>query len=375
MEYTGAQLIVELLERQGVQVIAGIPGSANLPLYCALKNSNIKHILARHEQGAGFIAQGIARTSGHVAVAFATSGPGATNIMTVIADAKLDSIPIIILTGQVASSMIGTDAFQEVDTYGMTIPITKHNFIVKSAEDLLFIIPESFRIASSGRPGPVVIDIPKDVQLEKVDVKEWPAPGEPVKTYNVDITSNSIDEIVDIINNSKKPIIYSGGGIINAGANNELVAFAEKNSIPVTTTLNGLGAIPYNHPLNLGMLGMHAERFTNMALDKADLIIAIGCRFDDRAIGKISEFCPDSTIMHIDIDNAEINKIKKADYFLLGDALKILTKLENKIDRKARNEWLNEIAELKKHNPSREKTDNVLDPYNLIPTCSKPAVG
>jgi acetolactate synthase I/II/III large subunit len=365
MIYNGSEIIVRLLENQGVKVIAGIPGSSNLPLYDALAGSSIKHILARHEQGAGFIAQGIARTTGVVAVAFTTSGPGATNIITAIADAKLDSIPIVIITGQVASPMIGTDAFQEVDTYGITIPITKQNFIARSARELLFLIPEAFTIASSGRPGPVVIDIPKDIQLEKIDIEEWPIPGGSVDTCEFSGVID-IDNIVNVIHKSKKPIIYAGGGIIHANASNQLLSFAEKNNIPIVTTLLALGSIPPKHLLNIGMLGMHGERYTNMAMSEADLIIAIGSRFDDRATGKLSEFCPNAKVVHIDIDCAEINKNRKADFSIVGHALQVLMELEKAIEQDDRNEWIREIAELKKQYAVNSETVDPLDPYNVI---------
>jgi acetolactate synthase I/II/III large subunit len=257
MRLTGAQIIIHLLERQEITTIAGIPGGANLPLYDALSQSQkIRHVLARHEQGAGFIAQGMARASGKPAVCFATSGPGATNILTAIADAKLDSIPLICITGQVPSAMIGTDAFQEVDTYGMSIPVTKHNFLVRSAEELLKVIPESFRIAASGRPGPVLIDVPKDVQNQVVEVRVWPAPGrsDPAPVFAL----TDVAHAAELINTAARPILYIGGGVIHAGAAHLVTRLAEKAGIPTTMTLMGLGAIPTDHPRAIGMLGMHA---------------------------------------------------------------------------------------------------------------------
>jgi acetolactate synthase-1/2/3 large subunit len=370
MIYTGAQIVIKLLENQGVKVIAGIPGSSNLPIYDELSRSSIKHILSRHEQGAGFIAQGIARTTGDVAVAFATSGPGATNIITAIADAKLDSIPVVFITGQVATSMIGTDAFQEVDTYGITIPITKQNFIARSAKELLFLIPEAFSIAASGRPGPVVIDIPKDVQLEQVEINELPKPGKAIAQGKT-VDQTIFEKIVNIINESHKPVIYAGGGIIHANASEELLLFAEKNSIPVVTTLLALGSIPSRHSLNLGMLGMHGERYTNMAMSKADLIIAVGTRFDDRATGKLSEFCPKAKVIHIDIDQSEINKNRKADFSLIGNAFDILTGLEKKVGKNNRDMWLNEIAELKKQYVLAPESENPLNPYTIVRKVAK----
>ena len=365
MKRSGAQIIIKLLENQGIEVITGIPGSSNLPMYDALTNSSIRHVLARHEQGAGFIAQGIARSTGKAAVAFATSGPGAANIITAIADAKLDSIPIIVITGQVAYSLIGTDAFQEVDTYGITIPITKQNFIARSAKELLFLIPEAFTIATSGRPGPVVIDIPKDVQLEEIDVDEWPAPGsisEPEGRFSPAV----LEAMAEEINRSKKPILYAGGGIIHGEASRQLIELAEKNSIPVVTTMLALGTIPPAHPLNIGMLGMHGERYTNMAMAEADLLIAVGSRFDDRATGKLSEFCPEARVIHIDIDGAEINKNRKADHFATGQAAEILTELKKVLKNRNRRKWLDDISSLKERYSLTSKTSDPLEPHNII---------
>ena len=323
----GAQLVVKLLERQGIQTIAGIPGGANLPLYDALSESTlIKHILCRHEQGAGFLAQGLARTTGAVGVCFATSGPGATNILTAIADAYLDSIPVICITGQVPTSLIGTDAFQEVDTYGMSIPITKHNFLVRSVEQLLACIPRAFELALSGRPGPVLIDIPKDIQTQSVSFKEWPEPGRRLQLPMADISS--LEAAAEMINKAKRPILCLGGGVIHGNAAEEARVFLEKGSLPSTMTLMGLGALSAHHPLSIGMLGMHAARSTNMALQECDLFIAAGARFDDRATGKIVEFCPDASIIHMDIDPSEVSKLKTANIALVGDvktSLKALT--------------------------------------------------
>ena len=272
IKMSGAQLIIHLLERQGIRAIAGIPGGANLPLYDALSRSDrISHILARHEQGAGFIAQGMARATGCPQVCFATSGPGATNILTAVADAKLDSVPIVCITGQVPSTMIGTDAFQEVDTYGMSIPITKHNFLVRKASLLLKVIPEAFRIATSGRPGPVLIDVPKDVQSQTVEFEQWPEPGRPDSSPT--IARSDLEKAADMINAARRPIFYLGGGVIQSGAAPMVTRVAEKASIPTTMTLMGLGALPTDHPLAIGMLGMHAAPYTNLALEECDLLI------------------------------------------------------------------------------------------------------
>lgn len=350
MKMSGAEVIIKLLERQGVRTIAGIPGGANLPLYDAMgKNGNIKHILTRHEQGAGFIAQGMARVSGKPAVFFATSGPGATNTLTAIADAKLDSIPIICITGQVPLSMIGTDAFQEVDTYGLSVPITKHNFLVRSAEDLLQVIPDAFRIAASGRPGPVVIDVPKDVQMAEVEFDEWPEPGVPDVTP--ELFHGEIEHAATMINRAKRPILYLGGGVIQSDSTRQAVAMAEKGSIPAVMTLMGLGSIPTGHPLNLGMLGMHAARYTNLALEECDLLIAVGVRFDDRATGKVSEFCPQAKIIHMDIDPSELDKIKTAHATVRGDVADVFEAILPHIERKDRAGWKSRVAALKMAHP------------------------
>lgn len=365
MNLSGAEIIVHLLERQGITMVAGIPGGANLPLYDALYNSNIHHILTRHEQAAGFIAQGITRTTGKVAVCFATSGPGATNLLTAIADAKLDSIPIVAITGQVSGPLIGTDAFQEVDTYGMSIPITKHNFLVRSVDELFTVIPEAFRLAVSGRPGPVLIDIPKDIQQKRIEFTEWPQIG--IASATKQVNSENIDKAIELINNSQRPILYVGGGIIHSGASELLLQFARKNSIPVTPTLMGLGCIPASDPLNLGMLGMHGAQYTNNIMRKADLLLAFGVRFDDRATGKISEFCPEAKIIHIDIDISEFDKIKKSDITISGDIKDALQLLNDRVLVAKRIEWLTRIAQEKSSFPfPYSKPDDPLHPYNIL---------
>jgi acetolactate synthase-1/2/3 large subunit len=346
----GAGIVIELLERQGITTIAGIPGGANLPLYDALgKSRKIRHILARHEQGAGFIAQGIARSTGRPGVCFATSGPGATNILTAIADAYLDSIPLVCITGQVPCSMIGTDAFQEVDTYGMSVPITKHNFLVRSAAELLQVIPEAFRIASSGRPGPVLIDIPKDVQTETIDFIDWPEPGLPAPASVCE--DALLTRAAAMIDAAQRPLLYLGGGIIHAGAAQAALHLAEKGSIPAAMTLMGLGAIPAGHPLNIGMLGMHAARGTNLALEECDLLIAAGVRFDDRATGRIAEFCPHARVIHMDIDPSEIGKLKTAHAAVTGDVRLSLAGLGPRIRCNGRSEWLQRVAHLQRTYP------------------------
>ncbi len=365
MKYNGAEIIVKLLEREGITKIAGIPGGANLPIYDALYKSRIEHVLARHEQGAGFIAQGMARVTGKAAVCLATSGPGATNLITAIADARLDSIPIIVLTGQVSTSLLGTDAFQEVDTYGLTLPITKHNFLVRSAKELIKVIPEAFKIAESGRPGPVAIDIPKDVQLEEVEINEWPKAVKKEKFHSLD--NGRIRRAAGMINESEKPLLYIGGGIIHSNACRELYELAKKNSIPVASTLMGLGSFPSDDPLYLGMLGMHGARFTNLVINEADLLLALGVRFDDRATGNIKKFCPRAKIIHIDIDRAEIDKIKKAHFSITADIGAALKGLIPYINSDRRRRWLVRIKEIKKRYPFiMTKSQNPLHPVNLI---------
>ncbi|MDY7000545.1 MAG: biosynthetic-type acetolactate synthase large subunit [Thermodesulfobacteriota bacterium] len=369
MQCNGAEIIVKLLERQGVEIVFGIPGGGNLPIYDALRNSEIRHILTRHEQGAGFMAQGMARSTGRVGVCMATSGPGATNLLTAIADAKLDSVPLVAVTGQVPRPMIGTDAFQEVDTYGLTLPITKHNFLVQSAEDLFDIIPESFRIAASGRPGPVVVDIPKDVQTQVLTLGGWPAPWLPEAPKACD--PEDIDRAVAMIERSERPVLYIGGGIMNSGSSESLRALAEKNSIPVASTLMGLGCFPHNHPLFLGMVGMHGARHTNFALEEADLLLAFGVRFDDRATGRAQEFCKQADIIHVDIDHSEIGKIKDSNLGIVGDVGSALRALIPRVGTRDREDWRLRVARLKEAHALPPENPDPLHPVNLLKHISR----
>ncbi|CAM3859660.1 acetolactate synthase large subunit [Serratia silvae] len=363
---TGAQLIVHLLERQGITTIAGIPGGAALPLYDALSQSTvIQHVLARHEQGAGFMAQGMARTNGKAAVCIASSGPGATNLVTAIADAKLDSIPLVCITGQVSSSMIGTDAFQEVDTYGISIPITKYNHLVRDISDLPQVICDAFRIAESGRPGPVWIDIPKDVQTAEIEWDSLPPMAVPDAPPAFD--SKQVEQAAAMINQAKRPILYLGGGIICAEAHKPALEMAERSNLPTTMTLMALGAMPVEHPLSLGMLGMHAARSTNFILQEADLLIVLGARFDDRAIGKTEQFCPNAKIIHVDIDRAELGKVKQANIAIHADVGQVLQQLLPMIEAQPRTEWMNTVNDLKREFPIN--MPNVADPlshYGLV---------
>ena len=366
MQMTGADLIVKLLERQGISTIAGVPGGAALPMYDALsKSETIHHVLCRHEQGAGFIAQGMARVSGRPEVCLASSGPGATNLVTAIADAKLDSIPMIALTGQVPLSMIGTDAFQEVDTYGMTIPITKHNFLVRSAKDLLEVIPAAFRIAMSDRPGPVLIDVPKDVQNQMVSFDDYPAVVVPDAAPQFDIAL--VEEAAKMIEAAERPVLYLGGGVIHSGAAAMAVTLAEQASLPTTMTLMALGAMPMDHPLAIGMLGMHGARYTNYVLEEADLLICVGARFDDRAIGKTAEFCPNAKIIHIDIDRSELHKVKNANVAIAGDVGQVLAELLPRVKPQLRKRWLSHVESLKGRFPlAMPGIEDPRSPYGLI---------
>lgn len=363
---TGAELIIHLLERQQVDTIAGIPGGANLPLYDALARlGTIRHVLARHEQGAGFIAQGMARVSGRPAVCFATSGPGATNVMTALADAKLDSIPVVCITGQVPLALIGSDAFQEIDTYGMSIPATKHNFLVRSPAELLEVIPAAFRIAASGRPGPVLVDVPKDVQVATVDFDQWPEPGG--RTAPPPPPPRDLDAAAALINAARRPVLYLGGGVIHAGAATAARALAEKASLPTTMTLMGLGVLAPEHPLSLGMLGMHGARYTNLVLEECDLLIALGARFDDRATGRVADFCPDAKVVHVDIDPGELGKIRAAHVGVTGDVGMVLEGLLPRVRSDLRAPWRARVAELKAAHPLR--MPGLADPlshYGLI---------
>lgn len=366
MQMTGAELIVRLLERQGVRTIAGLPGGAILPLYDALGRSEIiEHVLARHEQGAGFMAQGMARVSGRPEVCFASSGPGATNLVTAIADARLDSIPLVAITGQVPLSMIGTDAFQEVDIYGMTVPITKHNFLVRSAEELLRVIPQAFRIAMSGRPGPVLVDVPKDVQNQLVGFEAYPEPAAPEAGPQFDIAA--VEAAARMINEAEQPVLYLGGGVVHSGAAQQAVTLAEQAGLPTTMTLMALGAMPVDHPLSIGMLGMHGARYTNFVLQEADLLVCVGARFDDRAIGKAAQFCPNAKIVHIDIDPSELHKIKTAHVAINGDVAAVLEALLPRVQVRLRKRWLSHVESLKSRFPMvMEGRDDPRSHYGLV---------
>ncbi|MBU1290333.1 acetolactate synthase large subunit, partial [bacterium] len=328
MRLTGAQIVVECLKKEDVKVIFGIPGGAIMPLYDVLySETSIKHILTRHEQGAVHAADGYARATGKVGVCIATSGPGATNLVTGLANAHLDSIPLVAFTGQVSTNLIGTDAFQEVDISGITLPITKNSYVARDVKDLARIVQEAFYIARTGRPGPVLIDFPKDIQLAQTEFK-YPE-SVSLNGYKPTFSGNvkQIKAAAQEIKNAKKPVIYAGGGVISSNASSELRDLALKTNIPVTTTLMGLGSFPETHSLSLGMLGMHGTPCANYAVSAADLIIGLGVRFDDRITGKLDEFALKAKIIHIDIDPAEVGKNILVDIPIIGDIKNILEKL------------------------------------------------
>jgi len=345
---TGASILWECLERKGVKHVFGYPGGAILPAYDALKHSKIHHVLVRHEQGATHMADGFARASGDVGVAVATSGPGATNMVTGIATAMLDSIPIVCITGQVGSKLIGSDAFQETDITGVTLPITKHNYLVTHASEVARTIREAFYVARSGRPGPVLVDITKDAQQGTCEF-DWEAAKPQLPGYRPDLSPapQEYAQALELIHNSKRPVILAGHGIIISGAMREVRDFAERAGIPVALTLLGLGALPASHPLNLGMMGMHGEAWVNHTIQEADLLLAFGMRFDDRVTGALKTYAPNAKKIHIEIDPAEINKNVKVDVPLVGDLREVLLELLPHIESIDRSEWLDSIDRLK----------------------------
>ena len=335
--YSGAEIVFKCLEDQDVKFIFGYPGGAVLPIYDELKNhSTIKHILVRHEQGAGHAAEGYARSSGKPGVVLVTSGPGATNVVTALTDAYMDSVPLVCISGQVPTHLIGTDAFQECDTTGITRPCTKHNWLVKDIKDLPKIMHEAFRVATTGRPGPVLVDIPKDIQFAKTNyIKPKIEKKINGKIHNK-FSQNEINELINLISKAKKPVIYTGGGVINSGpkASEALREFVRLIGFPITSTLQGLGAFPGDDNQFIGMLGMHGTYEANNAMHDCDLLINIGARFDDRITGKIDEFSPKSKKIHIDIDPSSINKIIKVDLAIVGDVNEVLRSTIKKINKK-----------------------------------------
>ncbi len=364
---TGAQILIESLKREGVEVIFGYPGGVVLPLFDKLYDAPIRFILTRHEQGAAHAADGYSRATGKVGVCLATSGPGATNLTTGIANAYMDSIPMIAITGQVKTFLIGSDAFQEADVIGITRPITKHNYLVKDAKDLARIVREAFHIASTGRPGPVLIDLPVDVQLQEADFV-WPESAQ-MRSYKPTYFGHpgQIKKVARLIAASSKPVILAGGGVITSGASHELKEFAEKIKAPVTMTLMGLGGFPGTHELSLGMPGMHGTAYANHAIMESDLIIAVGSRFDDRVTGKLDSFAPHAKIIHIDIDPASISKNVKVDVPIVGDAKNVLGQLLEEIKKAADTaDWLKTIEAWKKRHPLVYKDEGKIKPQYVI---------
>lgn len=364
-ELSGAQLLIELLERQGVTTIAGVPGGANLPMYDALSGSDINHVLARHEQGAGFIAQGMARVTGKAQVCFASSGPGATNLITAVADAHLDSVPLIAITGQVPQAMIGTDAFQEIDTFGLMLPITKHNYLVRSAAELLEVIPAAFELALSGRPGPVSIDVPKDVQNEKISLTGLPAAG--ARIPDPIVSETDVNAMLEKISMAKRPVLMIGGGIVYANATEQLRTFAEQMDVPAVQTFMGLGVLPSDHPLSLGMLGMHGAPFTNLVLEECDLLVGLGVRFDDRATGKVAAFCPNAQFIHVDIDHSEIGKVLQPVQSIVADVGSVLKLAISQLQPQQNPHWRQRVDQLKQSHPLQlDGNDELFRPYGAI---------
>src|SRR4051812_25095157 len=354
MNKTGAEIIWECLMHEGVRTVFGYPGGAILPTYDALTKYDIHHVLVRHEQGATHMADGYARAGGGVGVAIATSGPGATNMVTGIATAMMDSSPIVCITGQVGSKFLGTDAFQETDITGITLPITKHNYLVKRAEDIAPTVHEAFRVALSGRPGPVLVDITKDAQQTacEFDPKsirrvEATAPG-------LKLDSQQYARAIQMLNSAQRPLILAGHGVLLSNATQELREFAERASIPVAMTLLGIGGLPASHPLNLGMMGMHGEAWVNHAIQEADLLLAFGMRFDDRVTGTLATYAPKAKKVHVEIDPAEISKNVRVDAALVGDLGQVLRQMLPDVQRVDRQQWLHYIDELKGNSAVRD---------------------
>src|SRR5215472_5298696 len=382
----GARIVLECLKREGVDVVFGLPGGAVLPIYDALYDfEGLRHILVRQEAAAGHAAEGYARTTGKVGVCLVTSGPAATNLVTALQDAMMDSIPIVAFTGQVPTHLIGNDAFQEADNVGITRPCTKHNFLVKDGNDLGPIIREAFHIASTGRPGPVHVDLPKDILVKEWDLV-WPEHVQ-MRSYNPNYEGHSgqIKRAAKLLARAKKPVLYVGGGVISADASAELKQLAELGQIPLTQTLMGLGAFPMDHPLSLDMLGMHGSYYANMAVHHSDVLVAVGARFDDRVTGKVDAFAPHAEIVHIDIDPSSISKNIKVGVPIVGDCRRVLAKLVDALreemktagdGREGRRPWLAQIDEWKNAQPLRyEWSDDVIKPQYVVQEISNATRG
>jgi acetolactate synthase-1/2/3 large subunit len=375
MKLTGARILIESLRKEGVDIIFGYPGGQVLPIFDALYDAPLKLILTRHEQAAAHAADGYARATGKVGVCLATSGPGATNLVTGIATAYMDSVPMVAITGQVKSFLIGNDAFQEADITGITRPITKHNYLIEDINDLARIIKEAFYIASTGRPGPVLIDFPSDIQgqetefiyPDKVDIRGYKP------TYEGH--PGQIKRAAKAISESKRPILYVGGGAIIADASEEVKKLAIDNNIPVTTTLLGLGIFPQDNELSLGMLGMHGTAYANHSIMESDLIIAVGARFDDRVTGKLEAFAPHAKVIHIDIDPASVSKTVDVDIPIVGDAKAILKQLNKAVKKPDTKDWLKQVEDWKKKHPLRYKDDDKVRPQYILEEICKATKG
>ena len=348
MERTGAQIIWEVLTREGIDLVFGYPGGATLPMYDAMLDYPVRHVLVRHEQGAAHMADGFARASGKVGVAIATSGPGATNIVTGIATAMMDSSPIVCITGQVNTNAIGSDAFQETDVTGVTLPITKHNYLVTHVDELASVLREAFYIARSGRPGPVLVDIAKDAQTGTTEFV-WDEDAQLLPGYQPSqpISEDKLMEAATLIGAAQRPMILAGHGVLMSGAMHALIDFVEKTGIPVSQTLLGLGGFPASHPLNMGMMGMHGEAWVNQAIQKSDLLLAFGMRFDDRVTGNLETYAQAAKKIHIDIDPSEIDKVITVDVGIVGDLREVLSALNKHVSERNCSDWVGHIDDLK----------------------------
>jgi len=371
MSMTGAKLLIHALEKEGVRALFGYPGGSVIDIFDELYDSKIPFYLTRHEQGAVHAADGFARASGEVGVCIATSGPGATNLVTGLATAHMDSIPIVAITGQVATHLIGNDAFQEADIAGISRSITKHNYLVKEVDELPRILKAAFTIARTGRPGPVLVDIPKDVQKAKTSVP-YPDSIE-IRSYKPTIKGHTpqIKKVATAIASCQRPVIYAGGGVISSGASGELKKLAEKIDAPVTTTLMGLGTFPEQNPLALKMLGMHGTEYANYAIQECDLLIAVGARFDDRVTGKVSKFAPKAKIVHIDIDPSTIRKNVKVNLPVVGDVRHVLTELNQLVEAKKNEQWISQIQEWKEKHPLKYNSGPKIAPQYVIEQVAK----
>lgn len=362
--YSGAELLIAGLAQQGIQILPGIPGGSNLPIYDALSRSRIRHVLCRHEQGAGFVAQGMARSTGKAAACLVTSGPGATNLITALADAYADSIPLVAIAGQVQSALLGTDAFQEIDLAGMAMSISKHVFLPQSAQELAEVMVEAFALAVSGRPGPVVIDVPKDVQLQRSFLERLP---EPRRTDPMPVADEAdIGRAIQLMQGAKRPILYLGGGANSPEAARACEHLARQWDAPVVLSLMGLGCIPSDHPLCLGLLGMHGAVTTNRMVAEADVVLAIGARFDDRASGRSGTLCPRARVIHVDIDPTEHRKLQTIEVAISGDAAEVATRLCAELGTTASRGSAAKVAHAWTTDPNRAPVPDAKDPRGIF---------